>query len=389
MSDIEQDLASALRNQPPVTADPRIIEAVLARIARQRKRRLAAAAAAAVFVIAVAAVAVRYGDRPARGPAGPVASRHPDPILARIGVGPGPVGAMAALGADVWAVTWHGDLVRIDTRTNTVTLREHIPGLATNHAANAALASGGGQLWLAALSGRSVPSGQAVVLAINPATGHVIARVNLGGICYSENTATNAPIISYGAGHLWVVCWAVGNSRRIVRIDPASERPDANTGVIPGSGNEWIVAGPEGIWYSTDTTKITKVDPSGTRLTRVTVSDGYTLSLGAQLALGRGALWALASDGTIARIDPATGRITRVYRSNDPNGTFGAATFAVGFGSVWVEGAALLRLNPKTFHVQARAGPAGNGDTLTLSRGAIWIGTENGVVRVDPALVPG
>lgn len=56
MNDIEQNLANALRNQPPVTVDPGIIDAVLARIARQRKRRRAVAAAAAVLVIAVAAV---------------------------------------------------------------------------------------------------------------------------------------------------------------------------------------------------------------------------------------------------------------------------------------------------------------------------------------------
>ena len=383
MNDIEQDLAGVLRDQPPVAADPGMVDTVLARIARQRKRRRAVAAA--LFVIAVAAVAVSSVDRTARGPAGPAASRHPDPIVARIEVGP--VGAVTALGEDVWAVTWHGDLVRIDTRTNTVTFRERIPGPATRYAA---LASGGGKLWLAASSGRSSPAGQAAVLAINPATGHVIARVRLGGTCYSENPATNAPIISYGAGHLWVACWAVGNARRIVRIDPASGRADAGTGVIPGSGQEWIVAGPQGIWYSTDTTKITKVDPSGTRLTGVTVSDaGYPFSLsGAQLALGRGALWALASDETIAQIDPATGRIIRVYRSYDPNFTFGATTFAVGFGSVWVEGAGLLRLNPRTGHVQARVGPAGGGNTLTLTGGAIWIGTQSGVVRVDPALVP-
>jgi hypothetical protein len=79
---------------------------------------------------------------------------------------------------------------------------------------------------------------------------------------------------------------------------------------------------------------------------------------------------------TIGRIDPATGRIIRVYAGYDPNDTFGPAAFAVGFGSVWVEGAALLRLNPRTGQVQARVGSAGDGNTLILSHAAIWIGTQ-------------
>jgi glutamine cyclotransferase len=286
----------------------------------------------------------------------------------------------------VWIFNRRDDLIRIDSRTSTVTLRVHIRGLVSS---GAALASGDGRLWLATTSYRG---GQADVLAIDPVNGHATGRLNLGGTCYSENPATNAPIITYGAGHLWVSCWSVGDARRIVRIDPATGRVDAKTGVIPGSGSEWIVAGQQGTWYSTDTTKITKVDPSGILLTRVTVSDAwFPFSLGAaQLALGGGALWALAaSDETIAKIDPATGRVTRLYQDYDPSNSFGAATFAIGFGSLWVEGARLLRLSMRTGRVQARLGPAGGGDSLAISNDAVWIGTQSGVLRIDPARLPG
>src|SRR5262249_13849553 len=187
------------------------------------------------------------------------------------------------------------------------------------------------------------------------------------------------PAMSYGAGHLWVVCNGSSRGRFIERIDPLRGRVDARTPVVPGSGDEWIIAGSMGTWYSTDAIKTTKVDPSGRRLDRLTVNDAGKMSTlnGAQPTMGAGALWVLSHDETIAKIDPATGRIVRyfTYRAFDPTYTAGAESLVVGFGSLWVMSPDLLRLSQQTGHVEARVRLALTGGIIAISAKTVWIGT--------------
>ena len=229
---------------------------------------------------------------------------------------------MASTGNRVWALTLSGELVRISARTNRVTLRVHVPGAGLG----GQLAAGRRTLWLDTCR---ASSGRVRLLGIDPATGRVRARVAVPGSCGS---------IAYGLGHLWVVSGA-RNGIRILRINPSTGRVDARTGIIHSLVYSFV-AGPEGVWYSAGSS-IRQVDPSGTRLTGVTVNDSsYPFTLvDAELALGHGAVWALSGDEGIARIDPATGGITAIvsYRSFDPTYAFTGGPFIdIGQGSLWL-----------------------------------------------------
>lgn len=381
MNDIEKDLIRVLHDMPPVDADPALLDSVHARIGRQRKIRRITVAATAAIAVAIAASVIGTAHKPAP-PSLPVMHNHRDPVVARLALGQ--VSGMAVLGANVWAFNRRNDLIRIDMRTNKVTLRVHIAGLLSG--AVSLLLSGRGKLWLAA----STPAGIGRLLAINPSSGRVIARLDQGETCDLINPFY-VPIITYGAGYLWAICHTAIGGRYAARIDPRTDRVDARTPVIRVGGNEWIVAGPQGAWISSDLSKVTKVDPSGTRLDHTFINDyGYPFTLtGAQLAWGAGALWALTDDETLVKIDPATAHIVRffTYRAFDPNYTFSANRLVIGFGSIWLEGGSLLRLSATTGRVQARIGLDPN--IVVVSGNAVWVGTPSGVVRIDPARLPG
>jgi hypothetical protein len=383
MNDIGAELTGVLRDQPDADYDAALLDRVHARIGRRRFFRRSAVAATVVLVAAGAVVA---GINQRSGHVPPPPQHHPNPVVARLAVGP--VASMAVLGGDMWVFNHHGFLIRIEMRSDKVTLRTRIAGLQPE---NALLVAGQGKLWLAGTPKGTRP-GQGVFV-LSPVTGEPTARLDLGGTCYSESPATNAPIMTFGAGHLWVVCWsAYGNQRRVLRIDPLTDRIDASTGVIPGSGSESIIASAVGVWYTTDTTAISRIEASGRGLDHVLVSNaGLPSSLdGSELAAGQDALWAIASDASIARIDPSSGRITKFYPAFDPAIRYFDQPFAVSHGSIWLlADATLVRLSSRSGHVQAKVVLGAPGTAMIITRDAIWAGTFDGVLRVDPALMAG
>ena len=358
-----------------------------------RSRWLAIGAAA----VAVIAVTVFLVSRPHAGPqpprhspgpspspgqlALPAARGYPDAITARVPVRN--VISMASTGNGVWALTLSGELVRISARTNRVTLRVHVPGAGLG----GQLAAGRRTLWLDTCR---ASSGRVRLLGIDPATGRVRARVAVPGSCGS---------IAYGLGHLWVVSGA-RNGIRILRINPSTRRVDARTGIIHSLVYSFV-AGPEGVWYSAGSS-IRQVDPSGTRLTGVTVNDSsYPFTLvDAELALGHGAVWALSGDEGIARIDPATGGITAIvsYRSFDPTYAFTGGPFIdIGQGSLWLLAdlahTQVLRVSMSTGQPLGRIRVGGScGQPCSQiydAAGAVWVPSGREIVRIDPARLPG
>ena len=100
--------------------------------ASKRRRRLIAAVttAAVVAAVSVSAAVVRVDGRVSSPSSGGLAAVTPagDAVSARIPVAD--VISMTADGSDVWALTGSHELVRIDARTNAVTLRVHVAGVA-------------------------------------------------------------------------------------------------------------------------------------------------------------------------------------------------------------------------------------------------------------------
>jgi hypothetical protein len=398
----EQELRAALRAESDrrINVDRAWSRFQRRRLASRRGHRLAAAAVAAAAVAAVLVPAAVVGlsgtgasraGRPAARPV-PTAAAG-DAVVARIPVAD--VISLASQGNDVWALTGTHELVRIDARTNAVTLRVPVAGLADE----TTVVTGGGALWLDGLGS----SGHARLLRIDPATGAVSARTGLPAGCGQA---------AYGLGHVWILCNAAGTVR-VLRVDPATARVDAHTPAAPGSAFS-LVAGSEGVWYSAAAGPA-QLDPGGTRLSGLKVtgpkylnvhSPDYIGPLGAaQLVLGQGAVWALAGNvsgrpESIAAINPATGRITRAFiypETADTRYDFWGMNATVGQGSIWVLAPLghneVARVSMTTGRPLSIVYPGGSCSQYCSqiydTAGAVWEPTSQQIMRIDPARMPG
>jgi hypothetical protein len=370
------------------------------RQATRRRRQAAAAAVAAVVIAVLVPTAVaRLGGGVASGSGRPAARPVPttpagEAVVARIPVAG--VISLASYGSDVWALTDTHELVRVDARTNVVTLRVPVAGLAND----TTVVTGDGALWLDGLGS----SGHARLLRIDPATGAITARTSLPPGCGQA---------AYGLGHVWVLCNGT-DTVRVLRIDPATALVDAQTAALPGPAYS-LVAGSEGVWYIADDAGPAQVDPSGTHLTRLKVTGPKYLNVhspdyigplaGSQLVPGDGAVWALAGNvsgrpESIADINPATGRITRAFTYTQAPGVtydFWGLYGTVGQGSIWMLAPLghneVVRISVTTGKPLSVVYPGGSCSQYCSqiydAAGAVWEPTSQQILRIDPARMPG
>jgi len=364
---------------------------------RQRRRLIAAVTTAAVVaVVSVSAAVVRLEGRASpHSSGGPTAvTAAGDAVAGRIPVAD--VVSMTASGTDVWALTGSHELVRIDARTNAVTLRVQVAGVANN----SPVVAGGGALWLDGTG----PAGHARLLKIDPATGAISAQTTLPAGCSQA---------AYGLGHVWVLCSAA-NTAKVLRVDPATAQVDAQTGALPGPIYTFV-AGSEGVWLGANT-GILQVDPSGTRLTGLTVtgsakylsvnSPDYIGPLGEdELALGDGAVWALYGNvsgrpESLAEINPVTGRITVAFtypEVADTSNDFWDLNAAFGSGSIWMLAPLgsneIVRISTTSGNPVSRVYPGGSCSQYCMQvyaiAGAVWEPTAQQIIRINPARMPG
>ena len=364
---------------------------------RRRRRLIAAVATAAVVAaVSVSAAVVRLDGRASSHSGGGPAAVTPagDAVAARIPVAD--VISMTASGSDVWALTGSHELARIDARTNAVTMRVPVAGVANG----SPVVAGGGALWLDGTG----PAGHARLLKIDPGTGAISAQTTLPAGCSQA---------AYGLGHVWVLCNAA-NTAKVLRVDPATAQVDAQTGALPGPVYTFV-AGSEGVWLGANT-GILQVDPSGTRLTGLTVtgsakylsvnSPDYIGPLGAdELALGDGAVWALYGNvsgrpESLAEINPATGRITVAFtypEVADTSNDFWDLNAAFGSGSIWIlaplGGNEIVRISTTSGNPVSRVYPGGSCSEYCMQvyaiAGAVWEPTAQQIIRINPARMPG
>jgi hypothetical protein len=218
---------------------------------------------------------------------------------------------------------------------------------------------------------------------------------------------------AYGLGHVWVLCNA-SSTVKVLRIDPATAQADAQTGVLPGPAFTFV-AGSEGVWLGTNA-GLSQVDPSGTHLTglKVTGSPKYLSIYGpdyigpldaTQLALGDGAVWALAGNNSgrpehLAEINPVTGRITRAFtyaEVADTSNDFWGLYAAFGQGSIWMLAPLghneIVRISTTAGNPVSRVYPGGSCSQycsqVYATAGAVWEPTTQQIIRISPAMMPG
>jgi hypothetical protein len=233
-----------------------------------------------------------------------------------IAVVPGPMAVTVGAGS-AWVVTLSDLRVwRIDPATNEVSGNVDLPSVAPPSSAPLATASGD-----AAFS--------TVGVARSPA-GHDLF-----------------PVVTVGAGSLWVLGAPAIDT--LVQIDPARLRV-MRTLRLPAAATG-LVAGPAGVWVTTDTGLLIGIDA-------VTGRVGRTLRLGAGrvwAAAGRDSTWVSAPDGRILRLDAAGASTATV--------TGGGGPIAVKDGSVWIRtDRTLIRLDERTARSLQRTDIGTSGD---------------------------
>jgi DNA-binding beta-propeller fold protein YncE len=127
--------------------------------------------------------------------------------------------------------------------------------------------------------------------------------------------------LAYGFGSIWTI----GLEPRLVRLAPATLRPQATIELSFGSSD--VTVGEGSVWLPDHRGhQVWQVDPA-----RNVVEDSYDVGgRTVAVAVGAGAVWAPSDDGALVRIDPTTGETERIEVGGAPTGV------AVGASLVWV-----------------------------------------------------
>ena len=193
-------------------------------------------------------------------------------------------------------------------------------------------------------------------------------------------------------------------SPSLVRLDPRTSEPVAAipvgpnpVGVAVGEGSVWVI--------DSDDQTLSRIDPEHERLVD-TVSLALVQEPPSLVAAGEGAVWTLFPFSGL-RYDPAAGSISAPW--NDTGDSFDPAAeefsfatdLAIGAGAVWVASlrsggtflggstrgsTRVLRLDPETGAVVARAISAAQLRWVAVGDGAVWAASSSGhIARIDPA----
>jgi peptide/nickel transport system substrate-binding protein len=108
---------------------------------------------------------------------------------------------------------------------------------------------------------------------------------------------------------------------------------------------------------------------------------------GGSIAVGDGGLWVTEGAGPrVALIGGRSGRVVRTFRVG--SGAEHAGPLAVGSGSLWLgRGPEVLRVDPRSGRVRARASTPVEVTTVRAAEGAVWAvsGQDGRVAKIDPA----
>ncbi len=263
------------------------------------------------------------------------------------------------------------------------------------------------------LTGTRATPGLAFVAAdsvgvIDPDTNRIVGQIPVG----------SAPSrIAFAPSGVWVVS---GHDKTVTRIDPAS-RTALRTFSVGGPPIDVAVSG-DAVWLLLATSsalaggpaRLARIDPELNDVVTTVPVGSPSLGFGSgpvqSLAAGPGALWVAipASQLGISRIDTATERVSMFsvgslsfgFNSGTVGGGPSASGIAVGAGALWVGGdAGVIRINPESRVVSTTIGLGVVIPTaLAVGEHAIWIAARPGfrccpaetvgtgtLTRIDPA----
>jgi YVTN family beta-propeller protein len=239
-------------------------------------------------------------------------------------------------------------------------------------------------------SGTQLGSVGSEVVAIDPASGGIVAHSRLG------TTPSN---IVVGNGSVWVLD---ADDRTITQLDEKTTRPlrTFNTGKAPtdlasGAGALWVGNGattPTATVGTAYMASVSRMDARSTLVTRTLElskrSDIHRIAGISQLAVGAGGVWAIDPGPSVSRIDPATGQLVKRIHVSAP---FAIAASREGVWVVVHNGTAVVGIDPRSNKVTQKipvnsSGLAG----IAVGAGSIWATDPiDGVVwRIEPGPRP-
>ncbi|HET9614651.1 MAG TPA: hypothetical protein VFP22_07550 [Candidatus Limnocylindrales bacterium] len=233
------------------------------------------------------------------------------------------------------------------------------------------LASAGGFVWGVATYPRQE------VVQIDPATNRVVARIPLGGTPGPSQVAW----ITYGDGALWV---SRSLASEVDRIDPSTRRITAR--VALDDPYDVAVAG--------STVFVPQFDPyqwSTIDATTASVTGSRPATGPSSAVVDNGAIWILAHRSkSILRVDPATNTVTKQIPVSTGGGV--PERLAAGFGSLWAtdpRSSSIARIDEasgkQVKEIKLPADPLWNPYPIATGAGFVWVGSDHGVGKIDPA----
>ena len=231
---------------------------------------------------------------------------------------------VVAHGGSLWIAGAHS-LERLDPKSGAVEAQIRLP----TQGVAAGLTFGAGSGWV--VSGGANTGNAATLARIDPATGQILATINVARSSPGHLRVVGSGI-AFAAGRVWVSRDSAGSHGAVVAVDPTTNRVDGRP-VTVGTGPRSLLAAFGSLWVDDSgmtvgikpapapPAAVARIDPRTRQTTTEPVS-------GAPSA-GFGSLW-VRHDDTITRYDPATRRpIAGVHVPH-------AIAVAFGDGRVWV-----------------------------------------------------
>ena len=195
-------------------------------------------------------------------------------------------------------------------------------------------------------------------------------------------------VMGIGFDSVWMMGLA---TNKLVRINPGDNSvtevpipgavgPFANAGLVVGEGALWLPEHGRSIIY--------KIDPMTNRVAKEIPADlqgsiGIASRAWDELAVGRGAVWAITGNNELRRYSAESGKQEAAVSL--PSHSSGVI---VAFGSVWVTGTGndeLYRVDPTTNQIAATIDLHSNPRSLAAGEGSVWSCNEGDgtVQRID------
>ncbi len=188
------------------------------------------------------------------------------------------------------------------------------------------------------------------------------------------------------SGIVFPVLQLSGVTLRSAEAKSAPAQPVPTASIQLPRGVTAIVTGYSGVWASTLSGSVVRIDPSTNQIAATIPVSG--IDDFSRLAAAVGGIWVTHS-GSVARIDPTTNSVTAIIGVGGTPLGIAASDSAVWVTTQGTSGSELVTIDPTTNQVSGQPIPLPDSATdLAYLQGTLWVDISNNggsVVSVDPA----